>query len=132
MQKRSHLLVAIFWIVASSAAFSAPQSLGSAGTVSGSVADPQGLPVPGAKVVIHNAITGYQRDTVTDNQGKFHFIDVPQNRYHLQVSIADFQQAEQDLEVRPLMPDEVKIQLKLASESTTVGASPEMSCRMRA
>ncbi len=130
MQKRSRLLIAVFTfitsIAVSSSAFAAPQSLGAAGTVSGSVTDPQGLPVPGAKVVIHNAITGYQRDTVTDSQGKFHFVDVPQNRYHVQVSIAEFQPADQDVEVRTLMPNELKIQLALASESTSVEVHSQM------
>src|SRR5207244_13133171 len=50
----------------------------------------------------------------------------PQTRCHLQVSIADFQETEQDVDVRPLMPNELKIQLKLATEATTVEVHSQM------
>ena len=39
------------------------------GTVFGVVKDPAGAVVPDAKVNLHNAVTGYDKSTVTDTTG---------------------------------------------------------------
>src|SRR3989475_10662029 len=51
-------------------------------TLSGTVSDPQGLPVKGAKVTMTNAGTGAQRTSITDDGGRYHLVGLPpgQNR----------------------------------------------------
>src|ERR1700676_4192457 len=41
------------------------QSLGNAGTVEGNVTDPSGSSLPGAKVTIRNAVSGYSQSATT-------------------------------------------------------------------
>src|SRR5437588_11041106 len=65
-----------------------------AGTVSGSVVDPIGAPVPNATVTIANSITGYKRPVTTDAEGNFRFTNVPPNHYQLTVSALGFSPAE--------------------------------------
>src|SRR5262245_20269016 len=76
------------------------QSLGSAGTVTGVVNDPNGAVIAGATVVIQNSVTAYKRTTNTDATGAFRFSDVPQNNYQLTASASGFGAASQSLAVR--------------------------------
>ena len=55
------------------------------GTVRGTVADPSGAVISGAVVSVDNPVSHYSRSTVTDNQGKFEFDNLPYNNYHLTV-----------------------------------------------
>ena len=50
------------------------QGLGSSGTIQGSVLDPSGGALQGATVKIRNAVSGYERSTVTDDAGRFAFL----------------------------------------------------------
>ena len=109
-------------------AFAAPQafaqSLGSAGTVTGVVTDPNGAVVPGASVTISNELTGYARTVNTDTDGSFRFGDVPPNNYHLTVSASGFNPAHQDMVVRTSVPISLKVPLAVggATETVTVTA----------
>src|SRR2546423_4934607 len=66
------------------------QALGSAGTVTGVVTDPNGAVVPSATVTISNPITGYTRTVNTEADGTFRFNDVPPNNYHLGITATGF------------------------------------------
>jgi hypothetical protein len=96
------------------------QSLGNAGTIEGTVTDPSGAVVAGAKVDIVNRITGYKRSATTDANGVVRFPNVPQNSYHLEVNAAGFNHSEQDVAVRSAVTIPVKIALTLAGSATTV------------
>src|SRR5919201_239626 len=78
----------------------AGQSLGTAGTVSGVVTDPNGAVVPNATVTITNAVTGYTRPANPGTDGSFRFDDVPFNNYRLSVSAGGFTAAEEGVAVR--------------------------------
>src|SRR4029453_7181756 len=54
----------------------AAQSLGSAGTVEGTVTDPTGAVVAGASVEIQNAVSGFRRQMTTDDAGNFRFTNI--------------------------------------------------------
>jgi hypothetical protein len=56
------------------------QSL-TAGTVSGTVTDPNSAVVPNATVTIENAVTGYKQTVNTGTDGLFRFNNVPFNNY---------------------------------------------------
>src|SRR5216683_279449 len=54
-------------------------------TLSGTVSDPQGLPVKGAKVTMTNAGTGAQRTSVTDDAGRYNLVGLPPGQYKMTV-----------------------------------------------
>ncbi|OLE52526.1 MAG: TonB-dependent receptor [Acidobacteria bacterium 13_1_20CM_3_53_8] len=96
------------------------QSLGTAGTVSGVVVDPNGAVVPSATVTISNPVTGYQRTAQTGTDGAFRFNDVPPNNYALSVSAANFETAQQTVNVRTSVPINLRIPLAVGGTTTTV------------
>jgi hypothetical protein len=57
-----HFLLSLFLLIATLAVRRLPaQSLGNAGTVTGTVTDPSGAELPGATVTVHNPVTGYSQ-----------------------------------------------------------------------
>ena len=90
------------------------------GTITGTVTDPSGSVVAAATVEISNAITGYQRTTVTDAKGVFRFNNVPFNPYRLTATHAGFSAAAQNAEVRSALPVTANLALPVAGVSTTV------------
>src|SRR5438477_804960 len=54
-------------------------------TLSGTVSDPQGLPVKGAKVTLTNASTGAQRTAVTDDGGRYNLVGLQPGQYKMSV-----------------------------------------------
>jgi hypothetical protein len=89
-------------------------------SISGTVLDPSGAVVANASVEIHNAVSGFDRTTTTDSQGKFSFPNVPFNPYHMTVTAAGFAQNAQDVEIRSALGVNVKVSLAVASSSDTV------------
>jgi hypothetical protein len=62
----------------------------STGRISGTVADPTGALIPGAKVVSTNISTGSQRTVQTNPQGLFVFSDLPIGEYSVEISSQGF------------------------------------------
>src|SRR5436190_11721933 len=73
MQIRKSLLALLACLLCALSASGIAQSLGSAGTVGGTVTDPAGAVIAGATVVIQNSVTGYRRTATTDATGTFRF-----------------------------------------------------------
>jgi hypothetical protein len=96
------------------------QSGGSSATVNGTVVDPSGAVVPNAAVEMHNPVSGFVRNTVTDNAGKFTIPNIPFNPYHLTVTGQGFAAYAQDVDVRSLVPMNLSISLSVAGSSETV------------
>ena len=65
-------------------AATAPAQVNTA-TLSGTVSDPQGLPVKGATVTMTNAGTGAQRTSVTDDRGRYNLVGLPPGQYKMTV-----------------------------------------------
>lgn len=110
----------IFGLTFSSAFMIARAQALTAGTVSGSVVDPNGAVVANAAVTISNPITGYKRTVNTDTDGSFHFADVPPNNYQLSVAATGFSAPSQTLTVRTAVPISVKVPLEVTTASETV------------
>jgi hypothetical protein len=89
-------------------------------SISGTVVDPSGAVVANASVKIHNAVSGLDRTTNTDSQGRFSFQNVPFNPYHMTVTAAGFAQQAQDVEIRSALGVNVNISLAVASSTDTV------------
>ncbi len=111
-------LAAAMAVVVLSVGTASAQSGGS--SISGTVLDPSGAVVANASVEIHNAVSGYDRTTITDSKGNFIFPNVPFNPYHMTVTATGFAQNAQDVEIRSALGVNVKINLTVASSSDTV------------
>ena len=96
------------------------QALGGAGTISGTISDPNNAVVAGANVTIKNAVTGFERTTTTDNEGVYSFSSVPPNNYQITVAANGFQNTAQNIVVRNSVPMQVPISLAISGANATV------------
>jgi hypothetical protein len=96
------------------------QSVGSAGTIHGTVTDATGAIVPGANVTIINPVSGLTRSTTSDSDGHYQFTNLPFNPYHLSVSITGFAPYSQDVQVQSAVPIALKTVLTVGGTSTVV------------
>ena len=103
----------------------AAQSGGNSTSVTGTVLDPSGAVVPNATVDIHNPVSQFDRSTTTDSSGNFSIPNVPFNPYHMSVSAAGFSPYAQDIDVRSLVPLNVKVTLKVSASSEIVTVESE-------
>src|SRR5438552_5441057 len=90
------------------------------GTVEGTVVDPTGGVVSGAKVDIRNPISRFSQTTTTDSSGMFRFTNLPFNPYHLEVTQPGFGVATEDISVRTPVPVPVKVTLAVAGVTQEV------------
>ncbi|HWF03462.1 MAG TPA: TonB-dependent receptor, partial [Candidatus Angelobacter sp.] len=96
------------------------QSSSSSGVIQGVVTDSTNAVVPGAKVEIHNPVSGYSRTVTTDAAGRFSLPNLPFNPYHLTVTVKGFAPHVQDVDVRSVVPVAVNIGLQVAGSNETV------------
>jgi hypothetical protein len=96
------------------------QSAGNSGTIYGTVTDATGAVIRGASVAIENPVSGYKRETKTDNTGHYQFTNLPLNPYHLTVSAPSFGTMSEDADVRSTVPIAVNASLKPGETSTVV------------
>ncbi len=101
------------------------QSVGTAGTIQGTVVDPSGAVVQSATVTLRNDFMNYSATSVTDARGQFYFSNIPPNTYHLIVMTDSFAIAHQDLTVRSKVPLNVQVTLQLGGHSDTVNVEAE-------
>jgi carboxypeptidase family protein len=109
------LIVAVVTVATASA-----QGLGGAGTIQGIVRDPTGGVMRAVEVRISNPVSGYTRTTVTDENGRYVFTNLPPNPYHIVVQAQGFQALERDVDVRTGVPMTLDLPLALASATATV------------
>ncbi|HUK47741.1 MAG TPA: TonB-dependent receptor, partial [Terriglobales bacterium] len=96
------------------------------GSIIGTVFDPSGAVVPGATVEIRDPVSAFDRVATTSSTGGFDFSNVPFNPYHLTVRSKGFSPHVQDVEVRSIVPVDLKINLTLqSSEVVTVESGAE-------
>jgi hypothetical protein len=96
------------------------QSSGSSTSVTGAVVDQSGAVVANATVQFHNPVSGFERNTITDSSGKFAIPNIPFNPYHLSVIGEGFAPYSQDVDVRSLVPIDLKITLQVKGSTETV------------
>ena len=116
-----HFRLWLFVLIATLAVRRLPaQSLGNAGTVTGTVTDPSGAALGGATVTVHNPVTGYAQTVTTNSTGGFRLVNLPPNPYHLQIAASGFGTFTQDVAIRSSLPVEVNAKLALSSTATTI------------
>jgi len=120
LKRFSISLVFVLGLVVFFATGPANGQLGNAGSIEGVVKDSSGGVVPGAKVEISYAVSGYQRETTTGSDGSFRFSNVPFNTYHLVVTTSGFAPYTQDVDVRSSVPTGIQIALKLGTAATSI------------
>jgi len=96
------------------------QSGANSGSITGTVVDSSGAVVPNATVEIHNPVSAYDRTTTTDSKGNFSFPNLPFNPYHTTATAQGFAMGAQDVEVRSIVPETVRITLPLAGSKEIV------------
>lgn len=94
--KKSSLTVVLLCVLVLGCAGIAMAQVNTA-TLSGTVTDPQGLGVKGAKVTVTNVATGSERSAETDDTGHYTLVGLPPGRYKMSVdggaSFAAYQNA---------------------------------------
>ena len=95
-------------------------------SLSGTVSDPQDLPVKGAKLTVTNAGTGATRTSVTDDDGRYNIVGLPPGRYKLTVdggtSFAVYENDSVVLTVGETGTLNARLQLRVQQQSITVVA----------
>src|SRR5215467_6688309 len=96
------------------------------GAISGTVHDPNGAVVAGAKVILKDTKTGVAKETASTNGGTFLFPDLATGSYEVTVAAAGFKTAAlTNISVSTNQTTDVRVGLELgaASETVTVNAS---------
>jgi hypothetical protein len=101
------------------------QSGGNSTSVTGTVLDPSGAVVPNAVVTVHNPVSQYERSATTDDKGAFSIPNVPFNPYHLSITASGFAAYSQDIDVRSLVPLNLKLTLKVSASAEVVTVESE-------
>ncbi|HEV1995189.1 MAG TPA: TonB-dependent receptor, partial [Candidatus Acidoferrum sp.] len=95
-------------------------------TLSGTVSDPQNLPVKGAKVTVTNAGTGAARTSLTDDAGRYNLVGLPPGRYNMTVdggaNFGVYENASLVLTVGESANFDPRLELKGMQQSVTVSA----------
>jgi hypothetical protein len=74
------ILASAFAVVSMASVFVLKASV--TGSISGTVADPSGAAVPGAKVTLHNPDTGLRQEATTGADGSYEFLVVPVGEHY--------------------------------------------------
>src|SRR6266481_5967134 len=120
---KSMLAGALLLLLVLGCATMAPAQVNTA-TLSGTVSDPQGLPVKGAKVTMTNAGTGAQRTSVTDDAGRYNLVGLPPGEYKMAVdggaNFSVYEHASIVLTVGETAAFDPRLELKGVQQSVTV------------
>ncbi|HTS31306.1 MAG TPA: carboxypeptidase-like regulatory domain-containing protein [Bryobacteraceae bacterium] len=120
-----------FIIIASALVLAAPCLYGQAtGSISGTVSDASGAPVPGAKVGVTAPATGLTRNTLTDEKGTYVIPLLGVGSYDIKVDLSGFQSAEaKDIRLQvdehreldfKLVPSTVQTSVEVAATAVSV------------
>jgi hypothetical protein len=100
------------------AAFAAQS--GNVGSIQGTVSDPTGAVIPGARVRLYNSVSRLDRTTTTDATGQFSFQNVPYNTYQFEVDAPGFSHLHQTQEVRSAVTLNLDPVLTISAAASTV------------
>jgi len=119
-------LLGLFTVVVVVSLIGASLAAGQAGTASlrGTIIDKSGAGVPGAKVQLNNKSQGFERETVTGNEGEYEFLALPPGAYSLTVEKDGFRKYEQPkLQLLVNLPATLNVTLEIGSTAQVVEVS---------
>ena len=96
------------------------------GSIRGTVTDPSGAVVPGAKVVLKNSETSATQTSISDAGGIYNFNALPPGRFQITADAKGFQkQVIDNYQIIPEQPNalDLKLQIGDASQTVTVNGS---------
>jgi hypothetical protein len=95
-------------------------------TLAGTVLDPQGSAVPGAKITMTNPLTSVARSTVADENGRYNFAALPPGRYTMTIdggaNFAAFADTSLSVTVGENASFDPRLQLKGIEQTVTVSS----------
>jgi len=92
-------------------------------SLSGTVTDPGGAVIPGAKLTLTNEATGFQSNFVSDGAGEYSFRNLTPGKYNLSASATGFKSTDQkgiELAVNQAARVEIHLPIGKADETVTV------------
>ena len=90
-------------------------------TISGSVVDESGAPLPGVAVTAYNTSRNSRQEGVTDDYGRFELQGLPQGSYTLEAELPGFERSQQTLTLNGQnLTHDFTLQLGLLEEMVTV------------
>jgi len=97
----------------------------------GTVSDPNGAVIPGAKVTLSNPATGFSRQATSDGQGFYQFLQLPPGTYDVSADAGKTGKiTEKAVQLQVSQPATLNLAVKLGSESTTIeviGSAPPVN-----
>jgi len=96
------------------------------GRVIGTVTDPQGAAVAGARIAVNNIGTNAHWNTVTDSAGSYQVLDLPIGMYSVTVEVAGFNKAVTDAQELTISQSlRIDVHLKVGAITETVQVQSE-------
>jgi TonB family protein len=90
------------------------------GSIEGTVMDPSGGIIPGARVVLTSAVSAATRSTTTDVRGRFVFADVAAGAYDVTVSLVGFKTSKGRVQLSDGFRAAMEVRLEMGSVTETV------------
>ena len=119
-KRQSILSIAVAWIVLIFAISSWAQTTVGTGSINGTVTDPAGAVVGGAKVVITNAGTGQSLSVASNGAGAYASGPLNPGAYKVEVSAKGFSSVKETIGVQVGNTSTVNIKLQLGQESQVI------------
>ena len=118
------MFVALFFLAAASHSYAQDTNA----ALSGTVMDTSGAAVPGAKLTLTNAATGFQSTFLSDKAGQFTFRNLTPGTYNLETTAAGFSSSVQKgLELSINQTARADVQLTVGSTTQTVTVDSDTS-----
>jgi hypothetical protein len=95
------------------------------GHLGGTVTDPQGAVISGAKVTVTSSSTGIRKMATTDSSGHWFIADMPPGQVKIEITRQGFKTASGKYERDAVAPLETNMKLAVGEASTTVEVSAE-------
>ncbi|MCC6857865.1 MAG: TonB-dependent receptor [Bryobacterales bacterium] len=92
----------------------------STGTVTGSVTDPNGAAIVGARIRIENPLTGFERELLSEADGSFSIVNLAFANYVVQIEAPGFVPARKEISLRTNVPLTMVVSLRIAENIQSV------------
>jgi Carboxypeptidase regulatory-like domain/TonB dependent receptor-like, beta-barrel len=117
----------LLYVVLASLSCSGAMAQVATGSMSGTVSDPNGAAIPGARVVATNVSNGIKTETVTSEAGLYVFASLSVGMYDVSVEMTGFKKLNRTgIEIRIASRQELDIKLELGNLQETVEVTGEV------